>query len=82
MILVDIFVPSIDRIYDFQLNENIVISTLIEEVCEMIEQKERVDIVGDSSELQLCDKDRQLCLIKTKTLADYGIKTGQSLILV
>ena len=34
MILVDIFVPGIDKNYDFQLNETIIISAVIEEIGE------------------------------------------------
>ena len=82
MILVDIFVPGIDKNYDFQLNETIVISAVIEEIGEMISQKEQLDIMGDIDDLQLCDRRKQVLLPKNKTLAECGIMTGESLILV
>lgn len=82
MILVDIFVPGIDKNYDFQLNETIIISAVIEEIGEMISQKEQLDIMGDIDDLQLCDRKKQVLLPKNKTLAECGIMTGESLILV
>ena len=82
MVLVDIFVPSVDKVYDFQLSENTLISIVIEEISEMIGQKERLGVVGDVHGLQLCDKERQCILPQNRTLSECGITTGKSLILV
>lgn len=82
MILVDIFVPSVNKIYDFQLNETMPIYMIIEEITEMIGQKERVAIVGDTKEVMLCDRKTHRVLEKNRTLAECNIMTGQSLILV
>ena len=82
MILVDIYVPSIDKCYDFQLNEEAKIETVIEEISEMVGQKERSSVVGDVSKLTLCDKRKRLILDGKATLASSGIVTGDSLILV
>ena len=82
MILVDIFVPSVDKTYDFQLNESVAIGALIEEVVEMVGQRERCRISGDFSDFQLCAYDKQCALPEDKTLEECGICTGHSLILV
>ncbi len=82
MVLVDIFVPSVDKEYDFQLSETAEISTVIEEISEMIGQKERTEIVGDINRLQLCHKERQCILDRNRTLAQCGVVTGSRLILV
>ncbi len=82
MILVDIFVPSVDKEYDFQLSESAEISMVIEEISEMIGQKERTEIVGDVSKLQLCDKEHQCILDRNRTLAQCGVVTGSRLILI
>lgn len=82
MILVDVFVPSVNKTYDFQLSETTPIYTVIEEISEMIGQKERAAIVGEVKELLLCDKKTQSILEKNKTLAECGIITGHSLIFV
>ena len=54
MILVDIYVPSIGNTYDFQLDEEVPVGNVIEEISEMIGQKEHCRIVGDMTKLMLC----------------------------
>ncbi|MBQ9991573.1 MAG: glutamyl-tRNA amidotransferase [Lachnospiraceae bacterium] len=82
MILVDIFVPSVDKTYDFQLNETAPIHTVIEEIAEMIGQKERTVIAGDVKKLLLCNRSTGEILDKGMTLTDYGMKTGDSMIFI
>lgn len=82
MILVDIYVPSVDKVYDFQLNEHTPISAVIEELSEMIGQKERSPLYGNASELMLCDKSSGRIMHKSDTLSSAGITTGRTLILV
>lgn len=82
MVLVDVYVPSVEKTYDFQLNETIAVDTLIEEISEMIGQKEHSEIKGDVSELVLCNMSTREVLNKNMTLAEQGIITGNSLILV
>lgn len=82
MIIVDVFVPSVDKIYDFSLNENVTVRAVIDEVGEMIGQKERCKIVGDVTRLQLYDRKTQILLDKNKTLRQCGVTTGGSLIFV
>ncbi len=82
MILVDIYVPSVDNTYDFQLDENAYIYAIIEEIGELIGQKERSQIVGNIENLILCVKKDRKILPKDSTLAACGIQTGNSLILV
>lgn len=82
MILVDIYVPSTGNTYDFQLDEEIPVGNVIEEISEMIGQKEHCQLVGDMSKLMLCvGKDKQI-LHKDYTLSECHIVTGDSLILV
>ena len=82
MILVDVYVPAVGNTYDFQLEENEKISTIIEEVAELIGQKEHSQIVGNMNEFMLCSRERNTILAKSLTLSDQGICTGSSLILV
>jgi len=82
MILVDIYVPSVDNTYDFQLDEDSYVYAVIEEIGELIGQKEHCQIIGDMENLMLCAlKDKQI-LPKDSTLAECGVRTGNSLILV
>ena len=82
MIIVDIYVPAVGNTYDFQLDEDEKVGTLIEEIGELIGQKEHSRIEGDISKLMLCCcKDKKI-LTKSMTLADSGVQNGDSLILV
>ena len=82
MILVDIYVPSVDIEYNFQLDETICISTIIEEIAEMIAHKEQSTLSGDPSELILCYPETKEILPATATLWQCQIRTGSRLILV
>ena len=82
MILVDIAVPSVDRSYDFNLDENAPITMVLEEVIGMICQKEQCKLIGDKAELLLCKYEGQIILNKEKTLKECGIKNGNRLLLV
>lgn len=82
MILVDIYVPSTGNTYDFQLDEEVPTGNVIEEISEMIGQKEHCRIEGDMSKLVLCAAKDKRILPKEDTLAQCHIVTGDSLILV
>ena len=82
MILVDVFVPSVNKVYDFQLSDTAPIYTVIEEISEMIGQKERAAIVGNIRDLVLCDRKTHRVLEKNKTLSECDIHTGHSLIFI
>jgi uncharacterized ubiquitin-like protein YukD len=72
----------VGNIYDFQLDENEKISTIVEEIGELISQKEHCRLVGDISKLMLCSMDKKSILSGDMTLYQAGIKTGNSLLLV
>ena len=82
MILVDIYVPAVGNVYDFQLDEEEKIGAIVEEIGELIGQKERCQIVGDIGELMLCTRENRQILSKSMTLAASGIQNGYSLILL
>ena len=82
MILVDIFVPSVDRKYNFSLNEGIDVSSIIKEVVEMIAQKEQTRLSGDLDKMLLYNMGDETPLNSHATLVDCGITTGNTLMLV
>ncbi|MCR5526154.1 MAG: glutamyl-tRNA amidotransferase [Lachnospiraceae bacterium] len=82
MILVDVYIPSIDMTYNFSLNEEIQVKDIIDEITEMVERKEGLKLQGDSSDLVLCSRSENDFLPKDDTLIQCGIETGDSLILV
>lgn len=82
MILVDVYVPSVESTYDFQLDEDVRIDLLIEEICEMICRREHCQSDGKTSRLMLCSMDTREIIPKHTTLAAYGVKTGARLMLL
>lgn len=82
MILVDINIVSIDKTYDFNLDEDTPIGVLIEEISEMVSQKERMELEGKSEAFYLCDKKDSCILPKASTLRKCHIRTGDFLFMV
>lgn len=82
MILVDIYVPVIDRIYDFLLDGSKYVDAVIEDIADMICQKEQWQIDGDIKNLSLWITSEHRRLSKNLTLADNGIISGMRLMLV
>lgn len=82
MILVDIYVPSFDKEYDFNLDEKTKISVVLEEIAEIISQKEQCEMKGKISDLMLCSFDKKSILQRDKTLENCEIHTGNRLILL
>lgn len=82
MITVDIYVPSVNRVYDFELDENVQIGNIIDEISGLIEQKEHCVLAGNRAELALCLREGSMILPAGMTLAECGVRTGNSMILV
>ena len=82
MILVDIYVPSVDREYDFGLDEKARIAGIIEEVASMVSQKEQCDLKGSADALLLCSMQDKGILPREKTLEQCQIRNGSRLMLV
>lgn len=82
MILVDVYVPSVDREYDFGLDEKAKISGIIEEVASLVSQKEQCDLKGSLDGLLLCSMQDRAILPKDRTLEQCRIRNGNRLMLV
>ncbi len=82
MIIVDIEVPSVGRKYNFSLDEQISIHTLIQEINEVICQKESCYLDNKKSELCLCDVDNGRLMNENLSLSQYNIRNGSHLLLV
>lgn len=82
MILVDIYIPSLDQTYDFQVDENVSVENLIVEVSEMIGRKTKSGKKITAEKFLLCSMEKEQILKKTASLQSYGIKNGSRLMLV
>lgn len=82
MILVDVYIPSLDNTFDLMLDENITIDKLIIEISEMICKKVKSSIQGFSEELFLYRFDTEKRLDNGRTLFSSGVTDGCKLMLV
>ena len=82
MVLVDLELPALGRLYQFKLNETVPIDQLKEEIVEMICQKEQSRFIGEPEQLMLCSKMQETVLNPKKTLSELQIKEADKLILV
>ena len=82
MVIVDVNVPALEKVYNLSLEEKAKIDDLIEEIVELVLQKEHLDFKGDHHELVLCAVESGVQMKRDKTLNDYGIVGGAELILV
>lgn len=82
MISVDIFVPAMDRTYQFNLDEEARISFLVDEISELICRKEHSGLSGEKECFLLGSLDRGIRFGSGHSLREYSIKNGDTLILV
>ena len=82
MILVDVEVPVLNQVYDFQADEYMPVGLLLQEISGLISQKEQVQIVGNAEEWMLWDRERQCQLSPERSLHENGLRTGGKLLLL
>ena len=81
MILIDMKVDALEAKYDFSVDENSHIAVLIEEIGEMITQREQCEPVRDYKNIQIFTPEGRM-LNPAKTLSSYNIKDGDTLIMI
>lgn len=82
MILVDVYVPSVDDKFDFALDENTLTEKVIDELSGIISKKMKNAGTNQRMEFDLYDAKRKVHINNNKTLFESGIKDGDRLILV
>ncbi len=82
MIIVNIRIPALEKVYNFSIDERARVEDLIEEIVEMVKQKEGVKFQGDLKGLVMCSIDKGMSFLKERCLAEYGIYSGDELMLV
>ena len=82
MVMVDIYVPAVDKNYNFSLNEDVQLADVITEITEMIEQKERTVLHGDRNGINLYSRRTSTVLPRGNTLAECYVTNGTQLLLV
>lgn len=82
MINVDVYVPAMDRVYNFNLDEDAGISVLIEEISELICRKEHSSLDGEKERFVMGSLDEGKNFDPICSLREYSVKNGAKLILV
>lgn len=82
MILIDIYIPALDVVYDFRVSEDVPVSQLKTEIVEMLCKKEKAQEVPEPEDFLLCSKDNGRILASVESLGSCGIRNGSRLILV
>ena len=82
MILVDVNIPIIQKNYDFMLEESVNVQAAIDEIVEMVCQKEGFLSIENTAGFNLFLCYSQQFLKNEKSLAENGVVTGDRLILV
>lgn len=81
MILVDVEVPIMGKQYDFQIEDTAQLSEVLEEISEMICQKEQCLLIGTKEHLLLWDAEKHRQLDLSKTCQENQLLTGSRLML-
>lgn len=81
MILVDIQVPSMNQVYDFELDEEMPVGELIREVMEIIAQKEKADYEKEDK-MYLYAIQHECILKEGDSLKSQQIRSGERLVLM
>ncbi|MBE6984373.1 MAG: hypothetical protein E7434_01940 [Ruminococcaceae bacterium] len=82
MIMVEIYVPLLQKTYDFSLDETVEVRMLLEEIAEIICQKERWPRLESANKLLLCNRDTRQIYPPDSTLSGTGTASGSRLIMV
>ena len=82
MILLDIYVPSVDMIFDFIMETDVPVKQLIKEAAGILSHKLQEESPEQKRHFVLCSPDRQCILPEDNTLKECGIPGGSRLLLV
>lgn len=82
MIIIDVSIPIIGKIYDFSLDENALVDSIIEEIVEIISQKEGGFEGVESKNMDLFSTDTTCAINRSVSLFENNIINGSRLLLV
>ncbi|MDE6434713.1 MAG: hypothetical protein K2L07_10865 [Lachnospiraceae bacterium] len=82
MILVDVYIPSLDATFDFRLDETAKVVNVVQEISEMMCKKYKTELNQKSEEFFLCSAEQGTILNGDSTLEDNGIVNGCRLFMV
>ncbi|MBO5303965.1 MAG: hypothetical protein J6A92_07945 [Lachnospiraceae bacterium] len=82
MILVDIYIPAVEKNFDFMLDENVPVEQVMTEISEMISKKAMGNRMAQAEDFLLCSMDTKKMLNPELSLYMNHIQDGSKLIFV
>lgn len=82
MILVEVYIPSLDETFDFRIEETAKVVNVVQEISEMMCKKYKTELNQKSAEFILCSAEQGRILNGDSTLEDNGIVNGCRLFMV
>lgn len=82
MILVDVYIPSLDETFDFRIDETAKVVNVVQEISEMMCKKYKTELNQDAQEFFLCSAEQGTIMNGNSTLQDNGITNGCRLFMV
>ena len=81
MIMVDIYIPALDEIFNVELQDECLVKEVVEEISGMMCKKYKTSYKSANGYV-LCSMDTRQILQNNKKLSFYEIKNGSRLLLV
>ncbi|NBJ93589.1 hypothetical protein D5281_13545 [bacterium 1xD42-62] len=81
MILVDIQIPALDRVYDFELDEGLTVRVLMQDIQTLVSKQEKIPEREDGDSY-LYSLGQERILRQEETLKQQGVQDGDRLILI
>lgn len=81
MILLDVQLPLINKIYDFELDEDMMVSELLQKITGIIAEKEEMEY-DPEDKMYLYAMGNERVLNESYSLKQQGIRGGERLVLI
>lgn len=82
MILVDVYIPSLGMTYDFRVDEYVKLTSVVQEISEMLTDKYKSSLNKRAEEFMLCSITDGRILNNGTSLAENNITNGCKLLMV
>ncbi len=82
MINVDVYIPSMDEVLDFQIDEDVMVSQVVNEMVEILAKRTREEIPSGQDAFMLVLVKEKRVLPRILTLQQCGVINGDRLMLV
>jgi hypothetical protein len=82
MLYVEVYVPALEKEYEFSLNEHVKIGAVIDEISSVVSVQEQKKWQEDTEERILCNATGKCLLPKNRSLYECKVHPGSRLILM